>query len=558
MGGTLSKQQARRIIAAAGLGAGASLAWAGAAQAATTYTVGTTDDTSAVGDCASDNTDCSLRQAITLANGNAGADTIAFHTGLTGTLTLGSDLPAITDPVSINGPGAAAFTIDGNDAHRIFDVKPGTLGATVLINSLTLTGGNPNGSTTDAESGGAILNETADLSLADAIITGNTAASYGPAIYSGCDTQCGGASGDGDSANLTLARVTISGNDGGGTGGGTVYLNYGGATIFSSTINENSAQWGGGFAIFQMQDPVTFENTTITRNTVDSDSGIGGGIYMDFTPGGVTIENSTIAGNSALDGGGVYDKADTGFTTPNQNPVLHNTIVAANSATDNGPDLFNNNGSVFDSAFSLIGSPSFGGIHTTVPGSNIVGTDTRIDPKLGPLVDNGGDTLTMAPLAGSPAIDKGDDFGVGVDQRGLVRPVDLPNYKNSAAPGANGSDIGAVELQTNPGGGDENAFTHSSPRLNKKKGTATVTFTLPDPGTLTVLGGGAASVTAQLSRAHSSTSQVTVTIRAAGKAKKKLKSKGKARVQPTITFLPTSGSASVQLLPLTLRKKHKK
>src|SRR5262249_41121260 len=42
-----------------------------------------------------------------------------------------------------------------------------------------------------------------------------------------------------------------------------------------------------------------------------------------------------------------------------------------------------------------------------------------LDPLLGPLQDNGGPTLTMSLLPGSPAIDAGDNTGAPVwDQRG--------------------------------------------------------------------------------------------------------------------------------------------
>ena len=48
----------------------------------------------------------SLRQAILSANANSpAADTINFQAGLTGTITLTSGELAITDSVTINGPG---------------------------------------------------------------------------------------------------------------------------------------------------------------------------------------------------------------------------------------------------------------------------------------------------------------------------------------------------------------------------------------------------------------------------------------------------------------------
>jgi len=55
---------------------------------------------------------------------------------------------------------------------------------------------------------------------------------------------------------------------------------------------------------------------------------------------------------------------------------------------------------------------------------------------LAPLADNGGPTLTHALLAGSPAIDAGDNFfALPTDQRGVAR---------IAGPQ---TDIGAFELE---------------------------------------------------------------------------------------------------------------
>jgi hypothetical protein len=74
--------------------------------------------------------------------------------------------------------------------------------------------------------------------------------------------------------------------------------------------------------------------------------------------------------------------------------------------------------------------------------SDQLGTSSDpLDPLLGPLANNGGPTQTHALLAGSPAIDKGDNTGApATDQRGVARPRDGDG---------NGSllvDIGAFEL----------------------------------------------------------------------------------------------------------------
>ncbi len=85
------------------------LATASAALAAKTFIVNSTGDKADknIGDgiCADTDGNCTLRAAIQEANAIAGTDTIAFAIPGAGmhTITPGSALPAITDPVIIDG-----------------------------------------------------------------------------------------------------------------------------------------------------------------------------------------------------------------------------------------------------------------------------------------------------------------------------------------------------------------------------------------------------------------------------------------------------------------------
>jgi hypothetical protein len=64
-----------------------------------------------------------------------------------------------------------------------------------------------------------------------------------------------------------------------------------------------------------------------------------------------------------------------------------------------------------------------------------IGDIQNADPHIGPLTDNGGQTLTHLLLWNSPAINAGDNTGCpSADQRGIQRPQ------------AGLCDIGAVEL----------------------------------------------------------------------------------------------------------------
>ena len=70
---------------------------------------------------------------------------------------------------------------------------------------------------------------------------------------------------------------------------------------------------------------------------------------------------------------------------------------------------------------------------------------SNVDPLLGELTDNGGNTRTQALLNGSPAIDTGSStIFLPIDQRGVQRPVD------GDGDGVAISDIGAYQYDTQP------------------------------------------------------------------------------------------------------------
>jgi len=86
--------------------------WNSSVQAATFTVTSLADDGSAG----------TLRWAMTQANSAAGADVIEFNNSLSGTITLTSSLPAITENLTIVGLGQANLTIDGVGSYRPFTV----------------------------------------------------------------------------------------------------------------------------------------------------------------------------------------------------------------------------------------------------------------------------------------------------------------------------------------------------------------------------------------------------------------------------------------------------
>ena len=132
-----------------------------------------------------------------------------------------------------------------------------------------------------------------------------------------------------------------------------------------------------------------------------------------------------------------------GFGYTDTRTEVLSTIVSANTNTD--VDFTDQTTNSFDSkGYNLIGDGNATAAFNKT-GDQIIANNS---PGLGHLADNGGPTETHALLAGSPAIDQGKAFGTTTDQRGKPRPFDLANVDN--APGGDGSDIGAFELNNRP------------------------------------------------------------------------------------------------------------
>jgi hypothetical protein len=96
-----------------------------------------------------------------------------------------------------------------------------------------------------------------------------------------------------------------------------------------------------------------------------------------------------------------------------------------------------------------------------------------------------------------------------------------------------------------------NDATLSRPRLNKKKGNARLTVTLPNAGSLTI---GGRPVRPQTLTA-TQPGPIELVLAPTKKAKKGLKRKGKAKGKTRFTFTPEFGTAATKTLPLTLKRK---
>jgi subtilisin-like proprotein convertase family protein len=341
----------------------------------------------------------SLRQAILDANASAGQDTIDL-TGATGTINLDSELPSIDEGVSIVGPGASQLTVRRNTgSFRVFhvsDLVP------VSISGLTIANG-------DAPSGGGVLNE-GELTL-DHVVLQDNHASVGGAILSG-----------GTSANLTLRDSTVTHNS--ADDGGGIYDSSAVSRIERSTISDNTASTSrGGYVQTLAAGDSVITNSTITGNSASG--GIGGdGISVPIAGAHVVVENSTIGPNGAVSSVTAHDASYV---------QLKSTILSRGNAGGTNCGA----GSFVSTGYNVASDASCA--------LNQATDQSSTDPLLGPLADNGGPTLTMAPASTSPAIDRGNLNSLTDDQRGQARPVDMAEIANAS--GGFGADAGAVELQ---------------------------------------------------------------------------------------------------------------
>ncbi len=205
-----------------------------------------------------------------------------------------------------------------------------------------------------------------------------------------------GASGINNDGMLTLTNDTISQNTA-GNGGGLYNSVDGTATVTDSTFNNNRADYGAGLYNYAT---LNVSNSTIADNTANFD---GGGIQ---TWGNLTLVSDTIVGNT-----------NAGVSARGGTDTLENTLLSDNGALGN---LYSPNGTQFISnGYNL--SDDNGAGFLTAPTDQI-----NTNPRLGPLQNNGGSTLTFAPLPGSPAIGVGAPSQANVvAQNGVMRLTGL-------------------------------------------------------------------------------------------------------------------------------------
>ncbi|NJL06488.1 MAG: CSLREA domain-containing protein [Chloroflexaceae bacterium] len=336
----------------------------------------------------------------------------------------------------------------------------------------------------DQDGGGIYSHENSRLTVRGSIIRDNEAGGYGGGIARRQIVAERAPSTILEDVLITGNTARGAANPPRPDGGGGLWLGAS-STLISVTVSQNRAPVGGGILV--TFDNSRFEQVQILENTAfvtqttdfepvpDPESGIGGGLSfamegsfrLDFAGGVIanntaeavgggvyaaaprlTLSNITISGNRAeTNGAGLY-KLRHGINVTGEPRVrlIHGTLrnnttaaaegtdgifseggymELANSILDNGDGTRNCNVLPRDRSVTSLGGNLERGASCAFAEQGQERDQSEVDPQLGALQDNGGNTLTHALQAGSPAIDAGisaDELCAATDQRGVIRP----------------------------------------------------------------------------------------------------------------------------------------
>ena len=407
-----------------------------------------------------DDGNCTLREAIFAANNDlasgvtngeciagSGGDSIRFDVAGTISLTAGSELQAIIQPLTIDGGGG--IEIDGGGLVSIGFCVCNT---SATIRNLTVTGitgdaiaviGSASLSNVDVSASGRGISVSAGstLSVTDSSIIGNsTVTGAGITLNEG--------------STGPFVRTTIADNGADAEGGG-IRMVGATVTIDQSTVSNNHAGDGGGI---YMESPTGASTLKIYNSTISDNTALdeGAGIYRQ---GNIDIRNTTIARNTAETSGGGVETDGTGWTLQ-----LKNSAILGNTA----------NGFASDWANGLAGELAANAV------SSLVGLACKtLGDYFSPstLADNGGPTKTLKPklVAGNALIDGGNATVCasapisGKDQRGFGR--------------LNPCDIGAVDVdRTKPVVSGVKTSLRQGLQLSGSSSLGRVTWSASDSG----------------------------------------------------------------------------
>lgn len=306
-----------------------------------------------VGDmaCFDSNGKCTLRAAIQESNA-FGFNVISFALPPASVINLTLGELLIEKPLSIVGPGARRLTVQRNPliatpSFRIFHIAP-DVSPRLVFRGFKVRNGNTDGD------GGAFFIESGNTVFISEMSFDNNSAAHGGAI-----------------ANAGILNLTRS------------LLNSNIATVSN----------GAGGAVMNIG---SGSSAVVSDSTFVQNIGVNGGAL--YNQGNLLLVNNTLTQNSATAFGSNIVSAGSGTIN-----VLNTIIgIVTSSTTTSLWGAFNSLGNnIVSDARNSTG-------FTNGVNNDQVSNDNSINPFLGNLADNGGQTDTLALMAGSPAIDNGN------------------------------------------------------------------------------------------------------------------------------------------------------
>jgi CSLREA domain-containing protein len=220
--------------------------------------------------------------------------------------------------------------------------------------------------------------------------------------------------------DVRFDRLTITDGSEAGGGGGIRIAAGADVAVVRTTVFQNVGVGGGGG--IRTAGDLTIDRSLLRSNA--SGSGRGGGLIV--TSGGLArIVNSTFFGNNSQHGAAINvmrgGSADLTYAT-----VANNTagaaLLADGSLSLQASIVANNAAGNCDAAVSSLGFNLDSG---ATCGLAAAGDASNTDPMLGGIASNGGNTASMMPAVGSPAINTAGVCLAPWDQRGQARFSDI-------------------------------------------------------------------------------------------------------------------------------------
>ena len=395
-------------------------------------------DTLPVTNCLDDGSAGSLRSVVAAA---ASGDTVDLRgLGCPVIQLTGGEIIVAQDDLSLTGPGSATLAIDPQASSRVFHHSgTGTLAITALTvrNGSVISASLGEGgcirsagsvaldhsavsscaATGDLVASGGGIFAASVLDMKSSLLSNNRAIKSGPVSTAIPSARGGGAS----THDLSSLDTTISGNsaedmlDQRARGGGVDY--DGGAFVRRTTIDHNTANYGGGLAGNGGGTDVIFRSTVSNNAATVAGGGLYGNAFFN-------VHQSTVAFNSAsaFGAGGIQNSSPTFGLVDVWSSIVAKNEPAASAGADVAADDMK--------TFALSADNSL--VMRTE--ASILGSVITADPLLGPLADNGGPTRTHALMPGSPALQTGWNNYQPCDQRlafrGYYADSDIGAYED--------------------------------------------------------------------------------------------------------------------------------